>query len=237
MSAKKSIQFRSVPLIMEYYREYELPCWEILHDKVPIFRYDDDDQEMGAEKLQHKLNMLKKEGSAGIYTLRLYGDGNESLSCGFRLNEYSENYLPGVAGGVPAAYNEIMSELNAMKEEIKKLQDEDDDDDEGMAGLGQIGTLLENPLVQTLLAGVLQKFLPGQPQQQPQDQDPARPGGLHAINGVIINPQDQDQKIAQAIAALKQYDTQLGDHLLKLARIAETKPAKFKNLLMMLTFM
>lgn len=235
MSAKKSIQFRSIPLIMEYYREYELPCWEILHDKVPIFRYDEDDQEVGAEKLQHKLNMLKKEGSAGIYTLRLYADGNDSLSCGFRLNEYSENYLPGVSGGLAGGYNEIMSELNAMKEEIKKLQeDEDDDDDEGMAGLGQIGTLLENPIVQTLLAGVLQKFLPGQ--QQPQDQDQARPG-MHAINGVIINPQDQDQKINQAIATLKQYDTQLGDHLLKLARIAETKPAKFKNLLMMLTFM
>lgn len=234
MSAKKSIQFRSIPLIIEYYREYELPCWEIQHDKVPIFRYDGDDTVEGEEKLQHKLNMLKKEGSAGIYTLTLYGDGADKLACGFRLNEYSDNYIPGVAGGVPA-YNEIMSELNALKAEMKKMREDDEDEDEdGMAGLGQIGTLLENPVVQTLLAGVLTKVFPQQSQQPGHD---VNPGGLHAINGVIINPQEQEQKISQALFILKKYDTQLGDHLLKLARLAETNPAKFKSLLMMLTFM
>lgn len=224
MSQARTIQFKKIPLILEYYEDEDFTSWQIKHGKEVHFSYSDEDKIAGSEKLKKVLGNLYSEGSSAIYTLRIYDDENE-MCCNFRLHDHSELYVPGVVGGMPAQ-NEILSllraqekQLEAMNERLKELEDDDEDDDEGEGeGLGSIGGLLANPFVQGFLGKLFDSGLKDQPTK------PA------AISGAF-DSETQEQKISRAIAILKQHDEKLGDHLLKLASIAQSNPTKFKSLI------
>lgn len=226
-SVKQSIQFRSVKAILEYYRESELPCWEISHNKQPIYEYDNDDMTEGENKLEGNLETLKKEGGAGIYALTIFSD-QKKRCVGFRFKEYSDEYVPGIVGGASVS-NEILSLLRSQETELKELRKritemEEEEDDDDNDGLGSIGELLKNPLIAGFLEGLLkQNNTPGQ-----------RAATLSGVPGAGIKQTDE-QRIEAAIEILKKYDTNLPAHLEKLARIAQNNPPKFKNLIGLLS--
>lgn len=227
MSQAKTIQFKSIENIIAWYGEDDnLIEWTIAYGKEPpVFQYRGEDKTEGTEKLRTNLVAMYNDRSAAIYTIRLHEGDEIILSCNFRLHDHSELYVPGMIGGA-TANNEIISMLKAQEKQMeaisKRLNDlegeDEDDEDEDTGQLGAIGKVLENPFVQGFLSKL---FDTGLNQQQ---QKPA------AISGVF-DSDTQDQKISKAISILKQHDEKLGDHLLKLASIAQNNPTKFKSLI------
>lgn len=228
-SQTRSVQFTSIPPVLEYYQGEELPQWRIAPNRGnDIFTYDGDDLQEGIEKLEKNLKQIKDEGSAAIYVLTIT-DGNKEQSAGIRFREYSENYVPGLVGGAMVG-NEIISMLRAQEKKIQELSTkidelEGEDETEPQSNddaLGAIARLLENPFV----TGFLSKVLDGsaKPKQ-----------AIAGVPGVESENLTEDQKIETALRILRQHDERLGDHLIKLARIASNSPAKFKNLIGLLS--
>ena len=123
--------------------------------------------------------------------------------------------------------NELTSKINAME-----LEKEEEEKPSGIAGI------LTNEHYAPLMAHIAGKvvdILDGLAAKY------TKPNTMNGINynqpnGIAGVPDEADEikKIESAIAVLMQYDSNLGEHLTKLAHMAQTETAKFNMLLKML---
>lgn len=183
---------------------------------------EDTTKEEEAERLTEQLESLDNGFNNGTYTL-VVDNGKYPAQIYFKITPGGEvtRHISGInqTSTDPA----LLNLLNKQQEQLNELtsrfnaEDEDDSDDEKNGMLGLINHELYGPMIATVISGIVSRFMPA----------PAPT----ALAGV---PSEQDEKINQAITILKNYDSSLGDHLLKLADIAQNNNAQFNMLLKML---
>lgn len=110
-----------------------------------------------------------------------------------------------------------------MAREIQDNADEDEDIEEAAEPKSVMGALVNNPQIQSALAGAVSAWLS-------KIMSPA--AAPYAVAG--LPESDNSDRINAAIAILSEYDDQLPEHLEKLAIMAQKDTGKFKFLLTML---
>jgi len=179
-------------------------------------------KEEESERLSETLESLDNGYNNGTYTL-VVDNGKYPAQIYFKITAAGEvtKHISGInqTQTDPA----LLALLNKQQEQLNELtsrlnaEDEEDEDEKQKGLMGLIDHQIYGPLIATAISGIVNKFMPA----------PA-PTALAGI------PNEQDEKIMQAIEILKNYDTTLGDHLLKLADIAQNNNAQFNMLLKML---
>lgn len=179
-------------------------------------------KEEESERLAETLDSLDNGYNNGTYTL-VVDNGKYPAQLYFKITQAGEvtKHISGInqTQTDPA----LLALLNKQQEQLNELTsrlnaDDDEMEDEKEKGLmGLINHDVYGPLIATAISGIVSKLMPA-----------AAPTALAGI------PDEQQQKVNQAIEILKNYDNNLGDHLLKLADIAQNNNAQFNMLLKML---
>lgn len=228
------VHFRGVESVVEAYSANGVGPWAILSGKTIVFSSEEianDDVDAGAELLRRHLLLIKRGGTEGRYELRVYKlkDGEEIDSGtryfrGFCFTLYENAY------GGSNSDNRVIDMLTKMNERLEVLEmrpvelvEEEDKTVMGKLGAYALG-LIETPMVQQMIVAgignVMGKFLP-----MNNSQGPAKVAGVQGADDFLS--EGQKMKIATAVQRLAAKDPLLGDHLLKLADIAENNPAKY----------
>lgn len=246
----RAISFRGVDATVEAYELNRIGPWAVLSQgKILCSSTDvaDEDMEEGAAQLECFLEMMKKHGSQAVYELQVYklGQGNVDINSKTpfsRAIPFSlfENTEQGVSNGD----NRVIQLLTAMDTRMKVLEEklaasevgeqEDEGQDDGTV-MGKIGSmamgLLERPDVQQAIAlagiNLVKKFAPNMRTVAGTQEGEGR--RVAGVETAYVNLLDQDQvnKVHAAITRLSARDEKLGDHLGKLADIAENNPGKY----------
>lgn len=179
-------------------------------------------KEEESERLAETLDSLDNGYNNGTYTL-VVDNGKYPAQMYFKITQAGEvtKHISGInqTQTDPA----LLALLNKQQEQLNELTsrlnaDDDEMEDEKEKGLmGLINHDVYGPLIATAISGIVSKLMPA-----------AAPTALAGI------PDEQQQKVNQAIEILKNYDNNLGDHLMKLADIAQNNNAQFNMLLKML---
>lgn len=192
------------------------------------------------ERLTDCLESLDNPHNQGTYTL-VVDNGKYPAQLYFKIKERGE--VTEKISGITQTHtdpallhllnkqaeqlNELTSKINAME-----LEKEEDEKPSGIAGI------LTNEHYAPLLAHMAGKVV------DILDGLAAKYTKTNTMNGINYNqpkglagiPEEAEEikKIESAIAVLMQYDSNLGDHLTKLANMAQNETAKFNMLLKML---
>jgi hypothetical protein len=235
----RAINFRGVGAVVDAYELNKTGPWAVWCQGKILFSSDgvgQDDVDSGAQQLEAVLNSMKKHGSQGVYELWVYKLKNpdqeiDSKTPHFRAFGFSlfENPVEGATN----QDNRLFDLLSAMDARLKKLEEEEleqEVEQEDRTIMGKIGTmamtLIERPEVQQQLAMgavALWKNITGQNASHMQDRKVA------GVESAPVNLLDADQvnKCHLALTRLSAKDAKLGDHLQKLADMAERDPAKY----------
>lgn len=213
------VQYFGSESVVKAYLQREVGSFAVFQGKEMIFAHVCEDCEEGKEKLLEFVTGLWK-GTTAVYSLKIYRDvetiTKTSQDCGsfnFKLHEWEGS------GNGSGNDNLILSKLAALEARLND-EEEGEEENEPADQWDKIGALLEKPVV---IAGINKLF----------GIDISQPAKVGAIP-----PTDENEKlITQAVAILKTKDPNLGNHLMKLAGIAESKPANFKFLLQTLESM
>lgn len=224
-----SVQFTNSDNVMQAYLKRNCPAWAIWQGRQFMFKYDGNTMEEGENLLSEVLTILE-ESSNAIYTLKVFEDFagkkiKENTPCdgsfNFKLNAESQLITNGQYTRL-GNNNQLLTEVAAMREEIRLLREEredDDNDDPTEDALGKIGALMNNPVVMQLAQMIFGNKSAVTPQ-------------MAITSGSLGNiPTNQDEEIKKAIEVLKSKDARIAEHLTKLATIATTQPASFEFLL------
>lgn len=239
MVRSPSIQFRGLDQVLRAYQNQQIPNWAIFQGTQFLFSDDKPKLKLdeGEETLRGTLQMLDQ--SPEVYTIRVYKSVSDGItnatkyhgSFNFLLADQSKSdeYSDYRAG--------INRRLSGIEDTLKKLVPDDEPGDtppagEQISGINQlVGKILENPNTTDYIVGKLinlvERLVPSTVPPQPQLQQAAKVAG-------IPTDMSQIEKITRAIDIMLPVDPLLGDHLLKLATVAETAPDRFTNLLSML---
>jgi hypothetical protein len=221
MPSNQTVQFRGLETVLKAYENRNLPAWSLWVGQQFLFKYEGSTVDEAVLQLNEVLEMILKDGSTAIYTLKVYEDlpaGGKIKektpadgSFNFRLQEDSREYVRGNGN----SYNSQIATLEARIKELEAENEEEEDE----SGLGAINEALEHPLIEKLLSSVFginlataQHHVPGP-----------------TISG--INDADRETKINRAVAILKQHDIRLDEHLTILADTAVNSPQTFSYLL------
>jgi len=231
------VLFNGARQVLQAYCDNGIANWAILAGKEIFTAFEDADITLGEAALAEALKLLEKGGSQGTLTLRVYPDNIGTITYssvplrGFNFRLYEEN-------GSPWHQNQArIAELEAQNlrliEALESAKEEDDEEEKPSSILSGIqsvvGQILQDPdMKQMIMAGVgtLLHKVTGMFNR------PAQVAGVQ--NRPTEFPQDQINKVDQALDILEAIDAQLGDHLLKLAAIAQSNPGTYKMLLGML---
>lgn len=232
--AGRAIDRRGIQSIMEGVDLYRTPYISVWEGRVLKFSCTDNDMDSSADVLRNNLEAMLQSGTDALYTIRFHAkpdkDGyitdktSATGSFNFKVSDQPAMLagigMAGIGGMDMRRAAPIPDErINAMESRLSAIEDSLDEAEEPQDnGMGAIGALLNNPIVQQL-AGVL---LGGRA---------AAPAGIAGI------PNEQDEKINRAIPILKRHAPALGDNLMSLAKLAEADPSKFNGLLSMLSML
>jgi hypothetical protein len=245
MAIGRSVQFYGIDKALQAYDNQEVPAWGLFQGGQFLAKYDGPDMNAGGELLKQFLLSIETgyNGNANTtYTLCVY----ESLK-----GEKITSKTP-FSGSFNFQLVERMqahgANMQSQAEQIGKIIDErlaahgiggvdDNEEDEEPAGpWAAIGKMLEHPQIREAIAtraiGLMDRFLgssssPGQSYQQA----PA------AAMGAVTMSQEEIDRCNQAIQMLAAVDPELGSHLMRLAEVATVDPAKYKNLISMLSLL
>lgn len=246
----RAISFRGIEATVEAYELNRIGPWAVLSQgKILCSSCDvtDDDIDQGAEQLECFLEMMKKHGSQAVYELQVYRLGATNVEINSKT-PYSrsipfslfENETPGVSNGesmMLSMLTEMQAEIRVLKEQAAAREaaasDDEETQDDGTV-MGKIGSMamgiLERPDVQQAIAigavNFVKKFVPGMNRTAEQQEEGRRVAGVQ-VGYVNLLDQDQVNKVHAAITRLSAKDAKLGDHLEKLASIAEDNPNKY----------
>lgn len=217
---------------MSAYKSNRVAPWAVVSQKVIICSSDGvgvDDIDEGAVQLNAFLSLMRKSGTEGACELHVYKlsedeeiDSSSKYFRAFRFSLFENAYA-----GSSNSDNRLLEELKRMNDRIQDLENgEAVVVGEGgvMDKLGAVAMgLVDHPMVQQALAGmavnIMNKIVPMA--TQPRAEKVAglkQPGDLS---------DDQKGKIQSAVTRLAVVDPQIGDHLLKLAHLAETDIDKY----------
>lgn len=224
MNTAKVVQFRSAGSVVNAYTARDCPKFAIWAGKQFLFKYDGTDIDEGAQYLAQCLELL--QGSAGIYTLAVYEESGSIKSntpydgsFNFRFNDESSEYRHG---------SQLLQQQNERLDRLEKMLIEqaagghDDESD----GLGQLGRILENPIVQQLVPVVLPKILGllglGDPA-------PIETGGhLAPVQKIAGIPESERDRILRDSIDVLNRHVDIYDVLHWLAVLSNTNPVQFK---------
>lgn len=219
-----AVQFRGLQDVLQAYVDRGVAAWALFQGKQFLVPCICDSVEEGQADLNTLLEKLQNGGTNAIYTLKVYEDipGGKIKentpsdgSFNFQLNGNNMTMYEGkqqYVGSIAA----IQSELSAIKRELQKKEGEPEELTTYDKVMGFVETPAGAMVLQTVLGAIFGQHRVSAP--PPQTYRPS------AINGV----NDNDAQIKQAIDILKQHDEKLGEHLLKLSKIAIDNPQSFK---------
>lgn len=242
----RAISFRGVGAVVEAYGLNRIAPWAIWSQGKILSSSNDvaeGDMEEGAAQLESFLELMKQHGSQAMYELQVYklGPGQVDITSKTpysRAIPFSlfENEVPGVSNSdnrVLALLEKMDARITAMELQRAAEAEAGDDEEEDTTVMGKIGSmamgLIERPEVQQAIAigamNLVRKFVPGMASNNgTQEQEGRKVAGLQQN---LLN-QEQIDKVHQALTRLSAKDAELGDHLLKVADIADKDPDKYK---------
>jgi hypothetical protein len=217
------VTHRGIDQLQSLFKLRDTPYYSVWIGKSKLFENTISDMEEAERNLINNLQAPLQNGTTAVFTIKFYKkviqdkEENDILAMeigenNFRLNEFDgmsgppENRQPYVRN------NELLNEIKRLHDRLDILENEESED----PGQNVLGSLLGNPAIQEVLSGVLANLL-----------TPKVAAGIAGVN-------DNDEKIIRALEILKKADPSLGDHLLKLAAIAQNNPGQFNMLLKML---
>jgi hypothetical protein len=245
MAFSKSVQFRGIKNAVKAYRNKDVPAWGLFQGTQFLEKYEGTDIEEGADFLNAFLDSLDLRSADGnTYTLCIYelpkggkitNASKYDASFNFRLVDNFAEHQESRIGGM---YDQ---RLSGIEETLKKLTTDDLPEPELSPKdklFGMIGAILEHPEVQRALAMKVVTIMDGLGDTITGIFKKAGPyAPVAAIGSVPTNPQDENAKLQQAVDILVTVDSQLGTHLLQLAKVAQTDPKKYNNLISMLNLL
>lgn len=220
------------------------PYYSLWNGKQICFAYADPDQVKGRDLLETNLRAFENQGVTDLFTLKLHsaldraGAVTDKSPVSGSLNfRPVDMYAQQVGGTTPInAYhnNPGMRQILADLQELKADREAEDlpaEPDPGV--LGTINRVLEIPGVQEavapLISGLIAKIFPGIPMPAPAAVPSA--AAIQPAGSLAGIPQDQNEKIDQALDVLEQSSPTIGDDLLLLANLSQSDPAKFQMML------
>jgi hypothetical protein len=135
--------------------------------------------------------------------------------------QHKQNY-------VSPANAEILAELKALRMKVEEIEEEEEEESPSLIGALTSNPALMNTMVNAAVSAISALFVSKTNQNKPMQQN-INP----AIAGVETEPSEQD-KINKAIEVLSKADSNLGNHLLILAKMSIDNPSQFHWLLNML---
>ena len=237
-----SVQFYGIDAVATAYEQNNCPAWGLFAGRQLLCKYKGTDIKEGVELLDKFLQQI--EHSNALYTLKVFEPDEkkgliikENTPCdgsfNFRLVEKSEYEERAVQR---SGYNSaLLSEVQAMREEIKELREGDQDEDNSV--MGRIGNLLlEDPAKIPMIIGAINSVINMFKTTNTATAIPETPQLVYANANrpVTIAGINDDAALALAIEKLKQHDPKITEHLQKLAKIAESDKAGFQSLLTVL---
>ena len=200
--------------------------------------YEGKNKDEGYQQLEKWLTTINKNDTKYCIVVT---NGTKTTNAIFELNEQVTKHVAGITQTAtdPALLhllnqqterlNELTSKINAM-EEVEEVE-------EKPSGIAGILTNEHFAPVLAQMAGSIMTILDGMAQKYINKTNlPMNNSNFTQQRGIAGVPDEANEinKIETAISILMKYDSSLGDHLLKLAQMAENETAKFNMLLKML---
>lgn len=238
----RTVQLRDIPDVITAYLNWDNPQFAIWSGKQLLFTYDNEDAtvEDGEQLLHQWLQWIQKSSSAGIYTLTIYKNQKKEItnntpyngSVNFQLNAYQYNNQSGTIGQVAdPSVKMLLDEVRAMRLELNTIKsdiDNDDDDNDDGNVLGQITTLLSNPVIGAIITAIMPNVkVPQQPKSATSTTMQTVSGTTTKIAGTP-DQTDDDKRIASAMAALKENVPNLPAVLEQLSLLAIKHPSQMQ---------
>lgn len=243
----RAVSFRGVDAVVEAYELNRIGPWAVISQgKLLCTSCDitDEDVEGGAQQLEQFLEMMKKHGSQAVYELQVYRLGKDNVDINnktpycrcvpFTLFENPESGLSNTDNRIVTLMASMDARLKAIedREAARAMEPEEQEEEEDNTVMSKIGAVamgfLQQPQVQQAITigalNLLKKHIPGMG-NVPMPDEGRKVAGVDA--GVSLLDQDQVNKVHAALNRLSAKDAKLGDHLTKLADIAENEPKKY----------
>jgi hypothetical protein len=232
-----------------------MPAWAICNGKDIMFASEDTDMAEGEASLSEALEMLKRGGSKGIFTLRVYElEGKAKIlsntpyprAIPFTVFNDEDDLAPydqrriGYMREVDERLQMQDKQIADLKVKLEEAEDEAEAMKERPKGInGFLAGVMESPQGQAMfwnvIGSIVSKIVP------------MRNAGSAAVAGIDQPPVEQEdrvltsvlepgqpEKVQQAINVLCAKDPKLGDHLLAVANIACTDPGRYDFMISML---
>jgi hypothetical protein len=246
MPVGKSVQFRGIDKAVEAYTNQAIPKWGLFQGSQFLSKYDGNSLSEGAELLESFLTALDlRTADSATYTLCVYDDlaPGEKIksstkydgSFNFRLVDNIEPYQQNKMGGV------YEQRIAGLEQRILELSAEPVEPEltTGEKLMGALGKVLEHPQIQELVASKLIGVIDGVGNVLTGIfKSPAVAiGNIPSAPLQQTNEADENAKLQEAIRILITVDSQLGTHLLTLAKVAKADPSKYNSLIGMLNLL
>lgn len=254
----KAVQLRGTPNIMTAFDSLKITSCALFYESRCLFKSAGENLEDTRAILQGFLKKLEMSNTTAMYELRLYEDVKDkkkikaSTEADYAYNvmlfdpeEYPSNGMVTRREG----YALVMQELQDIKAQMaiqKQEEEEEEDEPESVSGvsniLGFFNKLLDNQEVQNkigqLVTGWMDKLLLPAPAintfPMSTPHEAGAMGSVPGAPGQAMITQEQALKIQSSIEILAGIDPQLGDHLEKIAQLAQKSPGKYKTMISML---
>jgi hypothetical protein len=218
-------------------RPDKAPYFAIFCKKMPLMQYSGKSVDDAEERITKFFeDMAGTEGTGEIFEFRIYETGKPRFE--YKDTPHSVFYFTVSETAVlqPSAVNigagannyflqTISGEISALRSEIaalksEKIEEEEEEPEETETGIGQVNTLLSNPVVAGLIAAVTEKLF-----------------GVKEEKKIITNLSGVPDTNEAERAAVYQYVEillQKGVKPVHLKKLADMPAAKIKSLLLML---
>lgn len=219
-------ELHNIESIIAYYEQYDSAPYKVFAGHKPEesycrFSYDENDKEIGREKLLAALQSVQSNpDNTNTYLLQICNVKGRKMepvnSITFQLNKAQQYYpmQPQHISGMDA----VMGKLNALEQRLAMQEAQDDDDDDEPEETNILNGIINSPQMQNLLLNVIANAFTGN--------KPAAVAG--------VPDQDKQNLLTEALQILKKNDPDLEMDLYKLATISEQNPEQFKFLISML---
>jgi hypothetical protein len=261
MAINKAMYLGVDAIMQAFDRNAQTPYYSVWAGKDMIFSYNDDDIEQGRVYLMENLIASEQNEHSDILKIKFHPkkeklyitDRTPSIATLFvrvcdpnymknNLQPYQPQQNYGLQN-ILEKQTELLHGLSSRLQALEDVQIEDEENDDEDDTLGKIGTILNHPAVQTLIAALLPQIMPAvKPQQQVagienEEMIKPDPEEFETEIGLIDlqeNNDDQYNDIEQSLLRLSQHTLDLAGDLKALANMADNNPAQFKMLLSML---
>ena len=252
----QGVQFRGNEAVLQVYDNLKVQAWSITYGKNINMKFVGESWDEAREALRVFLDQLEASCTNAVYTLNLYED-LKGKATQIKLStepDYSFNFVVfsnenpnGLYAQRNTATNQLLEKVTRLEAQLAIKESDEDEDEEPDNSIGAIlGSIfdLKDPQfkewVRQKAIGFADKFFSGTPAPAApaniipmQTSGAAKIGGVSAEDPVLIDKPEQEL-MQHALEILARIDPKLGSNLMKLAKIAESDPARYTMLAGML---